>query len=112
MLNRRRSSSRGRQSVGPSDHSDWLFSWRTSAREKRRTDVLIGRRVSSVGLVCQGNLGPRRCRREPTPQSAFIATSSSASAWCVPGLSMSSSTNTYIFLQKRLKSKNKCSMLL
>ncbi|ROL43328.1 TBC1 domain family member 15 [Anabarilius grahami] len=37
--------------------------------------------VSSIGLVCQGNFGPRRCRREPTPQSAFVATSSSKSAW-------------------------------
>ncbi len=37
MLNRRRSSSVSR----PSDHSDWLFSWRTSARERRRTDVLL-----------------------------------------------------------------------
>ncbi len=79
MLNRHRS-------VGPSDHSDRLFSWRTSAREKRRMDVLLGHRVSSIGLVCQGNFGPRRCRREPTPQSAFVATSLSASAWCVPGL--------------------------
>ncbi len=33
--------------VGPSDHSDWLFSWRTS-----------GRRLSSIGLVCQSNFGP------------------------------------------------------
>ncbi len=73
-----------RRSVGPSYHSDWLFSWRTRARERRRTDVLLGRRVSSTnGLVCQGNFGPRRCRREPTLQSAFVATSSSA--WCVPG---------------------------
>ncbi|ROL41745.1 hypothetical protein DPX16_9336 [Anabarilius grahami] len=46
----------------------------------RRTDVLLGRWVSSVGLVCQGNVGPRRCRREPTPQYAFVATSSSSSA--------------------------------
>ncbi|ROK23408.1 Guanine nucleotide-binding protein G(q) subunit alpha [Anabarilius grahami] len=48
---------------------------------RRRTDVLLGRQLSSVGLVCQGNFGHRRCRREPTPQSAFVATSSSASAW-------------------------------
>ncbi|ROI15844.1 ATP-binding cassette sub-family B member 7, mitochondrial [Anabarilius grahami] len=43
-------------------------------------DVLLGRWLSSVGLVCQGNFGPRRCLREPTPQSAFVATSSLASA--------------------------------
>jgi len=35
--------------------------------------------------MCQGNFGPRRCRREPTMQSAFVATSSSASTWCVLG---------------------------
>ncbi|ROL45008.1 hypothetical protein DPX16_19948 [Anabarilius grahami] len=39
-------------------------------------DVLLGRQLSSIGLVCQGNFGPRRRRREPTPQSAFVATSS------------------------------------
>ncbi|ROL42023.1 hypothetical protein DPX16_19872 [Anabarilius grahami] len=44
-------------------------------------DVLLGRRLFSVGLVCQDNFGHRRCRREPTPQFAFVATSSSASAW-------------------------------
>ncbi|ROJ42274.1 N-acyl-aromatic-L-amino acid amidohydrolase (carboxylate-forming) B [Anabarilius grahami] len=55
----------------------------TRAALRRRTDVLLGRRLSSVGLVCQANFGPRLCRREPTPQSAFIATSSSASA-CAP----------------------------
>ncbi|ROL55049.1 Nectin-1 [Anabarilius grahami] len=53
---------------------------------RRRTDKLLGRWLSRVGLVCQGNFGHRRCRREPTPQSAFIATSSSAWAWCVPAL--------------------------
>ncbi|ROI16097.1 Transcription factor Dp-1 [Anabarilius grahami] len=31
-------------------------------------------------LLRKGNFGHRRCRREPTPQSAFVATSSSASA--------------------------------
>ncbi|ROL49294.1 hypothetical protein DPX16_4345 [Anabarilius grahami] len=36
--------------------------------------MLLGCLVSSVGLVCQGNFGPRRCGREPTPQSAFIGT--------------------------------------
>ncbi|ROJ25407.1 Ragulator complex protein LAMTOR1 [Anabarilius grahami] len=40
----------------------------------RRTDVLLGRRLSSVGLVCQANFGHRCCRREPTPQSAFVTT--------------------------------------
>ncbi|ROL54322.1 hypothetical protein DPX16_10745 [Anabarilius grahami] len=40
--------------------------------------MLLGRRMSSVGLVCKGNIGPRRCRHEPTPQSAFIGTSSPA----------------------------------
>ncbi len=77
MLNWHRSSS---------DHSDWLFSWRTSAQKKRRTDVLLGRRVSSVGLVCQGKFGPRRCQCESTLPSAFVATSSSALDWCAPGL--------------------------
>ncbi len=72
-----------RQSVRPSDHSDWLFSCRSSVREKHRTDVLLGRRVSSVGLVCQANFAPRHCRREPTPQSAFLTTSSLVSAWCI-----------------------------
>ncbi len=76
----------GAWSVGPSDHSDWLFSRRTSAWEKRRTNVLLGHRVSSDNVVCQGNFGPQCCRRELTLQSAFVATSSSASAWCVPGL--------------------------
>ncbi|ROL41520.1 hypothetical protein DPX16_6918 [Anabarilius grahami] len=82
MLNRRRS-------VGPSDHSVWLFSYChllvrkgiSSYACRRRTDVLLGRRLSSVGLVCQGTFGYRRCRREPTLQSAFVATSSSVSAW-------------------------------
>ncbi|ROL44297.1 hypothetical protein DPX16_8719 [Anabarilius grahami] len=31
---------------------------------------------SSKCLVCQANFGHRRCRREPTPLSAFVATSS------------------------------------
>ncbi len=70
------------KSVGP---SDWPFSWRTSARERCRTYVLLGSWVSSVSLVCLGNFGPRRCRREPTPQFAFVATSFSVSGWCVPG---------------------------
>ncbi len=43
-----------RRSVGPSDHSDWLFSWRTSAAERCRRDVLLGHWVSRVGLVCTG----------------------------------------------------------
>ncbi|ROL52913.1 hypothetical protein DPX16_8476 [Anabarilius grahami] len=55
---------------------------------RRKTDVLFGRRLSNVGLVCQGNFGPRRCRRQPTPQSAFVATSSSTSAWCVPAFNL------------------------
>ncbi|ROJ44573.1 hypothetical protein DPX16_4891 [Anabarilius grahami] len=75
--------------VGSSDHSDCLFSYchllvRKGILHRRRMDVLLGRRVLSISLVCQGNFGPRRCRREPTLQSAFIATSLSASAWCVP----------------------------
>ncbi|ROL53444.1 hypothetical protein DPX16_0601 [Anabarilius grahami] len=44
-------------------------------------DELLGRVLLSVGLVCQGNFGPGRCRREPTPQSNFVASSSSVSAW-------------------------------
>ncbi len=105
-----------RRSVGPSDHSDLLFSWRTSAWENKtkhrrhfflhrcRTDVLLVRWVSSVGLMCQGNFGPRRCWREPTLRSAFVATSSSASAWCVPGFSvytamMNWTKNSFIFFK-------------
>ncbi|ROL41174.1 NAD-dependent protein deacetylase sirtuin-3, mitochondrial [Anabarilius grahami] len=41
--------------------------------------------LSSVGLVCQANFGHRRCRREATPQSAFIATSSSLASARSPG---------------------------
>ncbi|ROL50519.1 CLOCK-interacting pacemaker [Anabarilius grahami] len=51
-------------------------------------DVLLGCWLSSVGLVCQGNFRPKRCRCEPTPQSAFVDTSSSASAWCIPGFTL------------------------
>ncbi|ROJ25264.1 hypothetical protein DPX16_20077 [Anabarilius grahami] len=51
---------------------------------RRRTTVLLGHRLSSIGLVCQANFGPRRCRREPTPQSAYVATSLSASACALP----------------------------
>ncbi len=38
--------------VGPSDHSDWLFRWWTSAQERRRMHMLFDGRVSSFGLVC------------------------------------------------------------
>ncbi|ROJ25409.1 hypothetical protein DPX16_3574 [Anabarilius grahami] len=56
---------------------------------RRRTDVLLGRRLLGVTLVCQANFGPRRCRHEPTPQSAFVATSSSVSAWSAKGTGQS-----------------------
>ncbi|ROI79334.1 hypothetical protein DPX16_7222 [Anabarilius grahami] len=36
---------------------------------RRRTDVLLGRQLSSVGLVCQGNFGHRRCRQVPEAPS-------------------------------------------
>jgi len=87
MLNRRRSSLASRaiwsfwlavQLLPPAGTERYFFLGR------HRTDVLLGHRVSSIGLVCQGNFGPRRCRCEPTPQSAFVATSLSVSAWCVP----------------------------
>ncbi len=45
------------RSVGPSDHPDWLYSWRTSAQERRRTDVLLGRRVCST-LWCNSGWTP------------------------------------------------------
>ncbi len=38
--------------VGPSDHSDWLFRWRTSAQERHWMHMLFDGRVSSFGLVC------------------------------------------------------------
>ncbi|XP_048052998.1 vang-like protein 1 isoform X2 [Megalobrama amblycephala] len=54
-------------------------------------------RLRACGTACEGAEWTHylaiRCRREPTQQSAFIATSSSASAWCVPGLKGTSDAN-------------------
>ncbi|ROL44620.1 hypothetical protein DPX16_18331 [Anabarilius grahami] len=68
-----------RRSVGPSDHSNYVQLLPPAGTERhfflrrRRMDVLLGRWVWSVGLVCQGNFGPRLCRRSLTlpTQSAF-----------------------------------------
>ncbi|ROL44343.1 Transmembrane protein 47 [Anabarilius grahami] len=76
--------------VGPSGHLIILIGCSATAicwygKAFHLTQAQNGRATwLSVGLVCQGNFGPRHCRLEPTPQSAFVATSSSASAWCVP----------------------------
>ncbi len=37
-----------RRSFGPSHHSEWLFSWRTSAQERHRMDVLGAAHISRL----------------------------------------------------------------
>lgn len=70
--------------------------------KKCRTDMLLG----VLSLVCQGNFGPIRCRREPTPQSAFFATSSLA--WCLPGFKWALYVQGYFFSLPVLEYVVKC----
>ncbi|ROI74341.1 Transmembrane and coiled-coil domains protein 1, partial [Anabarilius grahami] len=102
-----------------SGHLIMLIGWPPAGMErhfilrKRRTDVLLGRRLLSVALMCQANFGPRRCRREPTPQSAFVATSSSASAWGRSHIAPKQKSGkcgraAFSFFPKRLRSRGVC----
>ncbi|ROL29818.1 hypothetical protein DPX16_0875 [Anabarilius grahami] len=92
MLNRRRSSSVHLIILIGRSATATCWYGKSFHLAQAQIDVLLGHRVSSVSLVCQGNFGHRRCRREPTPQSAFVTTSSSASAWCVPALKSANET--------------------
>ncbi|ROL41872.1 hypothetical protein DPX16_3500 [Anabarilius grahami] len=109
------------RTIGPSDYSDWLFSYCHLLVQKGISSQAGAERTCYLAVGCQasvgvsgGNFGPRRCLREPTSQSAFVATSSSASAcfnfpellWSIPP-ELSHLYCGSIFKKKRQKRRGK-----